>query len=187
MSLLSWLSLQLLYSHLGMNTGGSRSGLSCLGRTAVGRRSRAGRAAAADGLSGEGKRCLRAGLGSSFQPGGVLRLAWNEPKLGREEVWGEQVEAEVEDLRSGGDNLSRREGGHLSDLLCRREGGHPFSLLSLFPRFRHACSRNLWDLELWIHYLHGASFGKARALQSSGVWRVARPWPLVEAHTALES
>ena len=127
MSLLSWLSLQLLYSHLGMNTGGSRSGLSCLGRTAVGRRSRAGRAAAADGLSGEGKRCLRAGLGSSFQPGGVLRLAWNEPKLGREEVWGEQVEAEVEDLRSGGDNLSRREGGHLSDLLCRREGGHPFS------------------------------------------------------------
>ena len=26
---------------------------------------------------------ISAGLGGSFKPGGVLRLAWNEPKLGR--------------------------------------------------------------------------------------------------------
>ena len=68
-----------------------------------------------------------------------------------EEVLCGQVKAEVEEFRSGGGNLSRREGGHLIvllPLLCRRERGHPFSL-ALLSGFADTCPRNLWNLEVW--------------------------------------
>ena len=129
MSLLSWLSLQLLYSHLGINTGGSHSGLSCLERTGVWQSSRAGRAAAADGISGDGEEVPLCWARLVIPARGGFEAGLKGVKFGEEVLCG-QVEAEVEEFRSGGGNLSRREGGHLIvllPLLCRRERGHPFS------------------------------------------------------------